>query len=511
MPDHRDMLANVRRGMIPAYIYNDPGVFELEKERIFSRSWMFVAHESEVPEPGDYVVRRVLQDSFIIVRDEGGVVRAHFNMCLHRGMQVCRAEMGNASHFRCPYHGWSYRNDGRLIGLPFHQEAYGGEAGFARKGQHLLAAPRLESYNGLYFVNLDPEAPSLAEYLGDFRFYLDFYTRQSPSGIELRGPQRWRVRANWKIGAENFAGDMYHTPQTHASVVEIGLFREPKAEKRKDGATYWAGRGGGTTYKLPPGDLSARLGYVGYPPEVVATMRSTWSPEQQQVVGDDGFMISAASVFPNLSLVHNWPRVEDSEDVLPFISLRQWQPISEHETEVLSWFAVDAEAPESFKALSYKAYLMCFGSTGMFEQDDVENWVSLTATAAGSMARRLLLNSRMGLRKDDTPVVDDLDAEQFHGPGTARTGYSEHNQRQLLRLWADCLERPAAVASIVEVGTGAVAAGSNGLSTADATAGSNGVSAVHGPSGGDDTTSASGAGEAIEMAGKAAGSSEGVR
>src|SRR4029079_17963612 len=82
------------------------------------------------------------------------------------------------------------------------------------------------------------------DFLGDFRFYLDYYTRQSPSGIEVRGPQRWRIKANWKIGAENFAGDMYHTPNTHRSVVEIGLFREPKAEKRKDGTTYWAGAGG---------------------------------------------------------------------------------------------------------------------------------------------------------------------------------------------------------------------------------------------------------------------------
>ncbi len=173
---------------------------------------------------------------------------------------------------------------------------------------------------------------------------------------------------------------------------------------------------------------------------------------QQQVVGDDGFMISAASVYPNLSFVHNWPRVADSDDVLPFISIRQWQPISEDETEVLSWFAVDTEAPEEFKALSYKAYLMCFGSTGMFEQDDVENWVSLTNTAAGSMARRLQLNSRMGLLSDDTEVVPELTPEQFHGPGSAHTGYSEYNQRALLRRWADDLENPGSAASTRTVG-----------------------------------------------------------
>jgi len=450
--DHTAVFENVRRGMIPAHIYNDREIFSLERERLFSRSWVFVAHESEVPQPGDYVVRRVLEDSFIVSRDQQGQVHAMFNMCLHRGMQVCRAEMGNASHFRCPYHGWSYRNDGRLVGLPFHRDAYGGEEGFPRKGQTLLPASAVDTYNGLIFISLDPEVPSLEDFLGDFRFYLDYYTRQSASGIELRGPQRWRIKANWKIGAENFAGDMYHTPHTHTSVVEIGLFREPKAEKRKDGSTYWAGRGGGTTYKLPEGSLEERLRYIGYPAEMIARMKETWSAEQLQVIGGDGFMVSAASLFPNLSFVHNWPRVEESDDVLPFISLRQWQPISENETEVLSWFAVDKEAPEDFKALSYKAYLMCFGSTGMFEQDDVENWVSLTNTAAGSMARRLLLNSRMGLLADDTSVTPALTREEFAGPGTAHVGYGEYNQRNLLAEWAAHLERPTAAGGSLRVG-----------------------------------------------------------
>ena len=159
------------------------------------------------------------------------------------------------------------------------------------------------------------------------------------------------------------------------------------------------------------------------------------------VIGRDGFMISAASVFPNLSLVHNWPKVADTDDVLPFISLRQWQPISADETEVLSWFVVDKEAPEEFKKLSYKAYLMCFGSSGMFEQDDVENWVSLTNTAAGTMARQLLLNGRMGMLQDGTPVVEPLTPEEFAGPGVARVGYGEYNQRALLGEWADHLEQ----------------------------------------------------------------------
>jgi phenylpropionate dioxygenase-like ring-hydroxylating dioxygenase large terminal subunit len=297
----------------------------------------------------------------------------------------------------------------------------------------------MDSYNGLIFISLDPGAPPLAQWLGDFRYYLDLYTRQSPAGLRLRGPQRWRVQANWKIGAENFAGDSYHTPHTHASVVDIGLFREPKASKRKEGALYLAGPGAGTTYKLPPGGTFAgQLGYVGYPAEMIGVMASTWSDRQRRLVADDGFMVSAATLFPNLSFVHNWPQIDDAGTVVPFISLRQWQPVSERETEVLSWFAVDAAAPERFTRDSYRAYLMCFGSSGMFEQDDVENWVSITDMAGGSMARRLLLNSRMGLTAGGEPIKPPLAG--FAGPGVAYQGFGEFNQRHWLSQWSDHLE-----------------------------------------------------------------------
>ncbi len=437
MTDTAEIAAHIRRGLIPAYVYSDPDVFDLERERIFGRSWIFVAHESEIPAPGDFVVRRVVDDSFIVVRDDAGTVRVHFNMCIHRGMQVCRAEQGSASHFRCPYHGWSYRNDGSLAGLPFHDDAYGGDDGFPRSGNGLLAPAHVESVNGLIFVNLDAAAPPLREYLGEFAYYLDLYTRQSDAGLELRGPQRWRIRANWKIGCENFVGDMYHTPYTHRSVVDINLFREPKAHKRKEGAVYFAGKGGGTTYKLPAGDFAERMRYVGYPEAMVGRMRDVWSREQLALVEDSGFMVSAATLFPNLSLVHNWPQVDGSGDVTPFISIRQWQPVSSTETEVLSWFAVDRSAPEEYKQRSYKGYLMCFGSSGMFEQDDVENWVSITDVSRGAMARRLLLNSRMGLRADDHPLTPPL--EDFAGPGVARVGYGEHNQRSWLGLGSEHL------------------------------------------------------------------------
>jgi phenylpropionate dioxygenase-like ring-hydroxylating dioxygenase large terminal subunit len=431
--DIATVVQNVDDGMIPPAIYCDEEIFRLERERVFGRSWLYLAHESEVPEPGDYVVRRIVEDSFIVVRDEDGTVRVHANVCLHRGMQVCRAEVGNASHFRCPYHAWTYKNTGELVGLPFHRDAYGGDEVLERASMRLLAPPRMAIHRGLIFVSLSEDGPELVEHLGGFAFYLDFYLNQSEAGPEVYGPQRWIVDANWKIGAENFAGDTYHTPHTHASVVDIGLFREPKAHKRKEGALYFAGGGGGTTYKLPSTDFAENLAHAGYPPEMVDRMRSAWTPEQQAMAGAHQFMPSAATLLPNLSFVHNWPQVNAEGLVVPFISIRLWQPISATRTEVFSWFVVDRLAPQWYKDASYKAYLMCFGSSGMFEQDDVENWTSMTAVAQGQFAQRLLLNSRMGLALDGSTLKEPIAG--WPAPGRAFTGFGEYNQRELLRQW----------------------------------------------------------------------------
>jgi phenylpropionate dioxygenase-like ring-hydroxylating dioxygenase large terminal subunit len=332
------------------------------------------------------------------------------------------------------------------VGVPFHSDAYGGEEGLRKDGVGLLPAPRVDTRAGLIFASLDPTVPPLADYLGGFAFYLDFYLGQSSGGAQFHGPQRFRIRANWKIGAENFAGDTYHTPHTHASVVDINLFSAPKARKRKEGALFFAGAGGGTTYKLPGTDFRANLRHIGYPEGMVDRMEATWSAEHRAMIGDAGFMPSAATALPNLSFVHNWPIVDRDGLVVPFVSVRLWQPVSATETEVLSWFVVDKEAPDWYKAASNKAYVMCFGSSGMFEQDDVENWASITQMARGRMAERLKLHSRMGLKRDGSNVSEPID---WPAPGRAFVGFGEWNQRELLGLWCDYMSR------VPEQGSGA--------------------------------------------------------
>ena len=135
---------------------------------------------------------------------------------------VCRAERGNAALFRCPYHGWTYKNTGALAGAPLFKDAYGGELDKSKMGLH--AAPHVESIHGFVFASLHPDAPSLDEYLGEMKWHLDLVWGQCEPGWEVIGePQRTVLAANWKAPADNFSGDDYHTVYLHRSTTETGI------------------------------------------------------------------------------------------------------------------------------------------------------------------------------------------------------------------------------------------------------------------------------------------------
>ncbi len=145
--------------------------FESEMERIFGRCWLFVAHESEIPSPGDYVTRKLGGEDVIVVRDETGDVRIFLNSCTHRGNQLCRADMGNSSHFRCSYHGWTFSNKGTLRGVPERKQVF--DADFDKSEYSLVGPPNVDVFHGLIFASWDPDAPSLLDELGDMAWYLE--------------------------------------------------------------------------------------------------------------------------------------------------------------------------------------------------------------------------------------------------------------------------------------------------------------------------------------------------
>ena len=157
------------RGAVPASIFGNAELFQYELRRVFSRAWVFLAHESEIAAKGDYVVRKIGQDNFIVCRGEDGAVNVLLDACRHRGVAVCRAESGNASHFRCPYHGWTYNSAGEMTGAPLWRSAL---AGVDKSANNLLRAAQVDTYQGLIFATLDPTAPALKDYLGGMAWYL---------------------------------------------------------------------------------------------------------------------------------------------------------------------------------------------------------------------------------------------------------------------------------------------------------------------------------------------------
>ncbi|WP_439586897.1 aromatic ring-hydroxylating oxygenase subunit alpha [Hydrogenophaga sp.] len=198
-------------------LYTDDGIFAREMDNIYAATWVYLVHESEIPEPNDFKQAWIGVRELIVTRDEEGAIRVFSNRCSHRGASVCREHRGNATDFTCPYHGWRFDNRGQLFGVP-GKNAYG--SGFKGRDMHLARPAQVASYKGFVFATLNPDAPPLEEHLGNARRYLDAWIDHNGGAANLRlvGAQRFRLSCNWKLVWDN-AGDGYHVPFSHQSLL----------------------------------------------------------------------------------------------------------------------------------------------------------------------------------------------------------------------------------------------------------------------------------------------------
>jgi glycine betaine catabolism A len=203
---------------LPREAYLDQAVYAAEQRAVFGSSWLTVARADQLPEPGDFLVVEPAGESVLLIRGRDGAVRAFRNLCRHRGARICRGDPSEAagrfgSAFSCPYHGWTYGLDGRLVGAPNLPEMPD-----LTRAEYGLHEVRLEQWLGYLWVNLDATAAPLAEQV-EPELVERFGTGETLARyrIETLLPGRtisYQVAANWKAVVENFM-ECYHCGTLH--------------------------------------------------------------------------------------------------------------------------------------------------------------------------------------------------------------------------------------------------------------------------------------------------------
>lgn len=411
-------LIDTDHGLIDRAIFTDRRLYEQEQARVFASSWLFLGHVDQLLKAGDFFTTFMGEDPVIVTKDKSGRIRAFLNSCRHRGARVLRADYGSTRAFTCTYHGWSYDLEGKLISVP-NEVGYSQEL-WNRDEWGLLEVAQLDTVLGLIFATWNPKAPPLDEQLGDMKWYLEaFLDRDSEGTTVVGGITKWVLKGNWKLAAEQFGTDWYHVNMSHASALMVlsPTGKGPKAEiANTAGRQYSDDRGNGTGFPVHPksrfdaGPVHKHYDY--------AAMR-----ERLRAARVEGPMTTGhATIFPNFSY-------------LPVNgSIRVWHPKGPDEMEVWAWTVLDKSMPEEVRTAQRLYNLRTFGPSGIFEQDDGENWSEIQSISHGWRTNTVPLNYQMGIGTE---------AEDGVHPGSTSELYSDAAGRRFYKRWAELMNTPA--------------------------------------------------------------------
>ena len=424
-----DELVKADAGLVSRALFADEEIFRAEIDRIFSKAWLFIGHESLVPNPDDYFVSRMGTDSVILTRDRQGKIQVLLNSCAHRGMALCRYDHGNNRTFTCPYHGWSFSTDGNLVERPGELV---GVPGFAthymseldKKQWGLKSVAQTFNYKGAIWATWDNEAMPFLDYIGDMTYYLDSALdhrdgREGESEV-IGGVQKWKISCNWKFAPENFIGDKHHDI-SHRSVDLVGI--GPSGGKGRRDFTEnrvcvaFPNLGHGSIGRLPHIEEMAYKSQFQNHPVVEQYYREVYEARVKRLGNSKRVSPHAVgTIFPNMSFHAHQPR-----------TLAVFHPISATEMEMWRMYLIDKDAPAEVKDAARHYYLRYSGPGGLTESDDMENWSGATEACKGSASQQLYFNYQMGIGHSK-PATGLRDA--------VYNDYSEENARGFYRKWA---------------------------------------------------------------------------
>jgi len=233
----------VRLDYVPKSDFS-PEFHRLEIDRLWPKTWQVACREQEISNPGDYVNYEIADESILVVRNENGGIRAFYNVCPHRGRRLCDNERGNLSSIFCGYHAWTFDLDGKVTTIPARDDWQGCPA--ASNGDFALTPVQVDTWAGWVWINMDPEAPTLREYLGPIPSRLDRYEWEN---CKIRSHQTIIFPINWKVALEAFI-EPYHVVATHPQLLRWGHGRASATNEYLEPEFLHAGHYGGRKYEF---------------------------------------------------------------------------------------------------------------------------------------------------------------------------------------------------------------------------------------------------------------------